>query len=204
MQPLKFNSRCTKRKIEREAKAEAHREVLTRKLKDRYNVHVNTNSQNAQTIERLEALLTATQFAQRCKYTIKIMKRMLVFLAKTMETMARYVDPSHDFVNLDGYGEHFQLQISEYEEMLYDVHDVYLSNVSSDPLATLIVAISTSAMMYSMSRQLVRSVSSYNDVGDQLKQASAAAYNKEESKHGDNESILSELEISPEDIVENK
>ena len=174
------------------------RELLARKLKERYNVKSNESS-----LERLEALLSATQESQRCKYNIKILKQMLIFLARALEKTASFADPKRQMVNLDGYAEHLQLSISEFEEILYDVHDVYLSKFSADPLATLVIAFGSSAAIYSMTRKMIHAASfgvanSDNEIG---RHADRNENRRFAEKDRDDISEMSELDIRPEDIM---
>ena len=91
----------------------------------------------------------------RAKTAVKVMKRAIVFVAKMAEKVtARF---PNRFLDLEGYADHLYSQIDTYEDMLHDVFEFYADSFTEvNPMFTLIMAIGSNMVMYSMTRSMQR------------------------------------------------
>ncbi len=83
------------------------------------------------------------------------MKKGIIFLGKISEELSKRVPGQA--LDLEGWSEHLSLTIDQYDSILYEIYDLYGREISEiSPIFTLVMALGSNAVMYSMSRQMMK------------------------------------------------
>ena len=107
------------------------------------------------TLAELRRANNVASYAGRAQFTVDILKRGTVFIAKAAEALvAQY---PNEYIDLEGYSEHLYTTIGQYDNLLHDIFEFYSDSFSEvNPVVTYLTAIGSNAAMYSISRKMVK------------------------------------------------
>jgi len=125
---------------------------------------------NAPTTE-LRYIKQKLQFDQSGEAMVKLYRRLLMMLVAGMTALSVWLKWRN--VQLQDYDRHFSMQISQYDEILYDIYDKYGGEEQMDPIATLALTVGSDAMQYSFQRSIANRF--VDGLGEQFGGRSAAA-----------------------------
>lgn len=104
-------------------------------------------------LEVLRRMTIGTNYETKAQLTVLMLRRVIVFGAKLIEGLSTRF-PKY-FGDLEGWSENLYMSLDQYEDLLYDVYDMYLDDVQTNPLVTLIFALGSNAAMYAVAKKLV-------------------------------------------------
>lgn len=126
---------------------------LMHQLKRMAGEECPTSSSKCSTHE-LRKLAQEHKMLKRGDFVVRMMRRMLLFTSQLTEEVSKQLDKEKKVVDLTGWAQSFELEMQNYEELLYDIYDYYLTDINSNPVATLAFAMVTSAACHSMQRRI--------------------------------------------------
>jgi hypothetical protein len=104
-------------------------------------------------LEQLQSIDESESYSKRSEMTVKILRRLLVFSCWCVENIAPRIPMIK--ADLEGWSESIYLSLDTYDEFLYEINDEYFSGMRMNPVLGLVLALSTNAMMYSMTKKLM-------------------------------------------------
>lgn len=112
------------------------------------------SSSSKTSTHELRKLAQEHKMLKRGDFVVRMMRRMLLFTSQLTEEVSKQLDKEKKVVDLTGWAQNFELEMQNYEELLYDIYDYYLTDINSNPVATLAFAMVTSAACHSMQRRI--------------------------------------------------
>lgn len=140
-------------------------QMLTEKAKvlarlgrrQRLNPNVTIEYNHNMSLEELLTIDYQMGYQSQSEMSIQFMKRCIVFLVSFSECACkRYPALGLD---LEGWGQYMFQRMSQYDELLFDIHDQYASTLTINPIARLTLELVTNAWMYSSARTLMMQAS---------------------------------------------
>lgn len=130
------------------------KERLLHKIK-RYQPDAEETELRQMHISFLKKQAATYQSIRRSKFVVKLMKRLIVFICRTVEDMSKNIKRLKGRVHLDGWSRKVREELEAYEDLLHDIYDLYMQSWNTNPVITLVTALVSSACMYSMQRSLM-------------------------------------------------
>jgi hypothetical protein len=93
-----------------------------------------------------------TTYESRAKMAVLILRRITLFICKGLEAVSqKYPDY---ITNLEGWSANVYLSLDQYDELLYDIYDMYGDDLQTNPIVAYIIAIGTNAAMYAVTKKM--------------------------------------------------
>ena len=113
------------------------------------------NFKHDDSLSELRRMNNVATYAGRAQFTVDILKRSTIFVAKLAEALTKAYP--NEYVDLDGYADHLYTTIASYDNLLHDIFDFYSESFTEvNPVVTYITAIGSNMAMYSISRKIVK------------------------------------------------
>jgi hypothetical protein len=94
-----------------------------------------------------------TSYENKAKLAVLVLRRITMFVSKLIEGASQKY-PEY-IADLKGWSENVYLSLDNYDEILYDIYDLYGDNLQANPLVAFAVALGTNAVMFAMTKKIV-------------------------------------------------
>jgi hypothetical protein len=134
-------------------KAELLEKLLRRKQRNLLKLEVDENM----TLEQLMVADARTKYRTSSESSVNLMRRGILMYMVMLETMAKRFPQLN--VDLEGFSQDaYGRGTAEYDDLLYEIYDMYSDKVKMNPVLQLFGHITSQALMYSMARRVMGSV----------------------------------------------
>lgn len=106
-------------------------------------------------LEDLKTLSETSSYSTTAKTAVLFMRRGIVIISRVLEAACEHFPELMQGYSLKGWSNHLFLSLDQFDEMLYDIYDVYLAHLENNPIAQLLFGLATNAVMFVLAKKVV-------------------------------------------------